>query len=827
LVALPQSAKCADILQASVQRVDGGVIYIDVGSNQGVAYDDRFQVVSRGKVIRIPLTGTVAYQEGRPFAVLQVKDVQATSSRCLVASIDAGERIVVGLDAVRVPVSAGTTTDTPPTPTPPIPPTPTTIPTPPPTPDPVKPDNGDLGALTEKKPDPKVLGPSALETRKGMSISADPGQAKPGQKVRLSVVGIPEGEVGFRVRWKVSSGWLSATETATASVTWIAPRSAGQHEIEISVRLASGKTYAGSGLIEVAGEVQLSERIELEKVYGYFAYEGGREPLRIMDLAFDTENSMYILDPRLRNAYRMEQGGKVEETATRETFASANVREPRAIATYSNKVYVLDTVVPFVKVFEKGKFAGKMGDNVPVGDPVDVTVDLAGQTYVVDRNKRCFHIFDNRGYYLHQRGRKGKRLGEFLLPVAIANSPQGTLYVLDQARRDVQIFDKGFRVSAKLDLRVQPGNDLLDIDVAPDGKSFYVLEGPHSAIARYNNSGELMLYSAQDQSRFPDLPKSCARLALDSLGRVHVVPRSREGIFRYSAVGRSEGSFAATAPGKPMGIDVDHQGNFTVLDASSPHIRLYDSEGWMVGRFGEPVNLPVPFRMPRKICMLRTGMRPVTLGLYARGAFDAPVDIPAVNVFSKSGERLRSAGTRGTGPGQFTRPTDIAADLNENIYVLDQDILKVSMYSAKGVGETPERERNFSRGKRLPHELIAPTVLAVDSETSDMYVYDAKTRLIKKYSKDAVYLASLGGDTGFVSVERMKVAHLGFLWVFDRKLQELRRIDFREKTGSVLLTFSLRQKIDNLVIDDVIDFGLDASGRIYLLSARDLIYQFR
>jgi sugar lactone lactonase YvrE len=220
--------------------------------------------------------------------------------------------------------------------------------------------------------------------------------------------------------------------------------------------------------------------------------------------------------------------------------------------------------------------------------------------------------------------------------------------------------------------------------------------------------------------------------------------------------------------------------------------------------------------------MLRSGMRPVTLGESSRGAFDAPVEIPVLNVFNIKGDRLRSVGSRGTGPGEFTRPADLDADGQGNIYVLDQDLLKVSMYSAKGLGETPERERNFSRGTRLAHEMANPTALAVDSETEDMYVFDSKMRQIKKFNKDAIYMATLGGDTGLVAVERMKVDHLGFLWVLDGKLQQLRRIDFRDKTGSNSLTFPLRG-----TVPDAIDFGLDASGRIYVLSAKDLVFLFR
>ena len=98
-------------------------------------------------------------------------------------------------------------------------------------------------------------------------------------------------------------------------------------------------------------------------------------------------------------------------------------------------------------------------------------------------------------------------------------------------------------------------------------------------MARYSASGQLMMYSAQDESKFPKMPTQPTKIAVDGLGRVHVMTRSREGIYRYAADGSSEGTFAADRPGRPMSIGVDTQGNFTILDAESPHIRLYDQEG--------------------------------------------------------------------------------------------------------------------------------------------------------------------------------------------------------------------------------------------------------
>ncbi len=55
-----------------------------------------------------------------------------------------------------------------------------------------------------------------------------------------------------------------------------------------------------------------------------------------------------------------------------------------------------------------------------------------------------------------------------------------------------------------------------------------------------------------------------------------------------------------------------------------------------------------------------------------------------VTVFSPSGERLRSFGTRGTGQGQFQFPYGVAVDSNENIFVADCNNHRIQKFTAQG-----------------------------------------------------------------------------------------------------------------------------------------------
>jgi DNA-binding beta-propeller fold protein YncE len=653
-------------------------------------------------------------------------------------------------------------------------------------------------------------------------IAAIPGTPAPGGTVRLMARGLEGAKAGYRVNWSSRQGCFTASRTTTPLATWIAPRMSGKHEIRAAVTLADGKMLEGRGLINVVGEPVIRRRVELEKVMGYLAYRG-EEPLRTQAVAFDEEGNTYFLDAKLRCVLRLGRGGGTRAAASRKVCADARLREPRALAVRKGKIYILDGDRPYVKVFAGDNPAIAMGEGVKMGDPTDLAVDGRGFTYVVDRKNRCFHVFNTTGSYLHQRGARGKeQLGHFEEPVAIDTAPDGALFVLDRERRDIQVFDPAYSVIAKINVRVRRGNELMDLAVAPDGKSVHVLEGPRGIVACYSIHNEVIYYPPESEARSPRPPPKAMKMAADRLGRVYVVGRSREGVFRYAGAGRFAGSFAADKASKVLGIAVNDAGHVAILDKKSPHVRLYDPEGWLVARFGHSATAPAPYPLPKHIAMLRRGAMVATLGQSAGSAFDTPKAIPSLHIFNARGRAVRAVGPRGTQPGQFMDPVDLDSDRAGNVYALDKDLFRISIYSALGAGQTPERERAISRGSRQPREMLVPNRIAADPDTGHLYVYDDKTRLIKKFTKDMDYIGMTGTEFGFRDVVRIKVGHMGFLWVLDRKLRELKRIDFRGNEPKSSLEIPLRD-----TVRDAIDFGLDASGRIYVLTAKDLVYVFR
>ena len=110
-----------------------------------------------------------------------------------------------------------------------------------------------------------------------------------------------------------------------------------------------------------------------------------------------------------------------------------------------------------------------------------------------------------------------------------------------------------------------------------------------------------------------------------------------------------------------------------------------------------------------------------------------------VIVFSPSGEKLRSFGSRGSGPGQFHHPRGVAVDAEGNILVTDTMNNRVEMFFPDG----QFRKAVGSNGNK-PLEFLSPADLAVNPANNKVYVLDRANHRIQILNSDLTFFDTFG-----------------------------------------------------------------------------------
>ena len=107
-----------------------------------------------------------------------------------------------------------------------------------------------------------------------------------------------------------------------------------------------------------------------------------------------------------------------------------------------------------------------------------------------------------------------------------------------------------------------------------------------------------------------------------------------------------------------------------------------------------------------------------------------------ISIFTNSGHFLRNWSTQGD--GEFNRTSGIAFDLNDDVYVADSRNHRVRKFTKDG--EYILQFGSFGDG---PGELNAPWGVAVDDEGS-VYVADHKNHRVQKFDANGEFVASFG-----------------------------------------------------------------------------------
>lgn len=148
-------------------------------------------------------------------------------------------------------------------------------------------------------------------------------------------------------------------------------------------------------------------------------------------------------------------------------------------------------------------------------------------------------------------------------------------------------------------------------------------------------------------------------------------------------------------------------------------------------------------------------------------------------------EFLGQFGAPGTADGQFIWPTSIDLDQDENLYVSDECLHRISIFDKDGNFLSKWGQPGSGDG-----ELNGPSGLAFDRE-DHLYIVDSLNSRVQKFTKDGKFLATWGqygsGEGEFDTPWGICLDHQGDVYVADWKNSRVQKFS---PDGTYLATFA-------------------------------------
>ena len=140
------------------------------------------------------------------------------------------------------------------------------------------------------------------------------------------------------------------------------------------------------------------------------------------------------------------------------------------------------------------------------------------------------------------------------------------------------------------------------------------------------------------------------------------------------------------------------------------------------------------------ILTIRGVKRPLGVAVTERGEVVVTEDDShSVSVFSPSGMKLRSFGTRGSGQGQFNSPHGISLDGEGNILVADSSNHRIQRFTAEGQFLTAVG----TKGSRSLHFSI-PRDIAFNASNHKIYVVEEGNSRVQVLNADLTFFSTFG-----------------------------------------------------------------------------------
>jgi DNA-binding beta-propeller fold protein YncE len=237
---------------------------------------------------------------------------------------------------------------------------------------------------------------------------------------------------------------------------------------------------------------------------------------------------------------------------------------------------------------------------------------------------------------------------------------------------------------------------------------------------------------------------------------------------------------------KPIGIDVDAAGNLYVADIGAQAVLVYGPDRQFLRRIGGAKW----FSRLTSVTVDPAGTR-----LYAVDIGGVSSERHVVRVFdARSGDHLMDIGKRGSGPGEFNLPRDVAIGLDGRLYVVDGGNFRIVVFDREGkylsaFGSVGKQYGQFARPKEV----------AVDRE-GNVYVVDSAFGNFQIFNPDGELLLFVGerserdGAARYMLPSGIAVDEDGRVYVVDqwfRKIEVFRPASLKAEAGFVPLRAAL------------------------------------
>ncbi len=216
-------------------------------------------------------------------------------------------------------------------------------------------------------------------------------------------------------------------------------------------------------------------------------------------------------------------------------------------------------------------------------------------------------------------------------------------------------------------------------------------------------------------------------------GRVYVGDSARRTVMvfdipggKYFQIGAEENDDGQGKLYKPLGLDVDQQGNVYVLDATLKQVMQYTGSGTFVRQFGDASML----YKPAGVAVTPDGTR-----VYAVDIGGSSSNEHKVVVFDGlTGKRLDDIGRRGGEPGEFNLPRDVTVAPDGSVYVVDGGNFRVQKFDKEGkfllsFGAIGRQSGQFSRPKEAAVD-PSGNVYVVDTAFGNFQIFDPNGQLL-------------------------------------------------------------------------------------------------